>query len=358
MLKKINNRFYVAFRDIDGTQRTRALGTSDPELAKKLHAEYMQHVETRKFMVKISRDFPDLVKEQAPETAAMESNHGRLKLSAVWDLAQPRRNLSKDHRKIWSNFLERTTLKYADEVTPKYALNYLNQYYNKGNGKTHNNVKSALNTVFRCVLVEAGLSESPFKPIFDKRVTDIDHHRNLTLEEFDRIFAIAPMQLQIAMMLSRWTAQRLETVTRMTPAMFDFEKLVFLIDPGKNKRFDEWVCVPIFPELEDFIKPILKQCPDPEKPIVHHFSNWKNSRYTNVFSKIIKQLNIPDEHGARASFHSLRGTAITWFKEHGIKGDDLQSITGHDSKEVEEIYARDIASISKIAAGARKLKMW
>jgi integrase len=135
----------------------------------------------------------------------------------------------------------------------------------------------------------------------------------------------------------------------MTPGMFDFEKLVFLIDPGKNKRFNEWVCVPLFPELEEFLKPILTQCHDPAKPIVQHFSDWLNTRYTNVFSKLVKELKIPDEHGARASFHSLRGTAITWFKEHGIKGDELRSITGHDSSDVEYIYARDIASISKIA---------
>jgi hypothetical protein len=357
MLRKIKNRYYISFYDIDGTRRTRALGTADPARAKELYAEYLSHVENMKFRARIVHDFPDLYSEQAPITAAKPSDRNRLKLTSIWELAQPRRALSNNHRKIWDKFLERTKLKYADEVTPKYALNYLNEYYSEGNGKTYNNIKSALNTVFRCCLVEAGLSESPFKPIFDKRVTDIDHHRNITLEEFDQIFAIAPIQLQIAMMLSRWTAQRLETVTRMTPAMFDFERLVFLIDPGKNKRFNEWVCVPIFPELEKFLKPILKKCSDPEKPIVHQFSEWKNTRYTNVFSQLIKQLNIPDEHGARASFHSLRGTAITWFKEHGIKGDDLQSITGHDSKEVEDIYARDIASISRIAAGFRSVKI-
>ena len=52
----------------------------------------------------------------------------------------------------------------------------------------------------------------------------------------------------------------------------------------------------------------------------------------------------------------MRGTAITWYKEHGIKGDDLRSITGHRSDDVEAIYARDIASLERIARAARKVQ--
>jgi recombination protein RecR len=101
----------------------------------------------------------------------------------MWELALTRRTLSKTHRIRWQRFVERIGVKYADEVTPAKALKYLEDNYSGGNGKTFNNVKSILNTIFRCCLVEAGLSESPFAPIMNKKVTDVEHHRNLTDEE-------------------------------------------------------------------------------------------------------------------------------------------------------------------------------
>ena len=51
----------------------------------------------------------------------------------------------------------------------------------------------------------------------------------------------------------------------------------------------------------------------------------------------------------KASFHSIRGTAITWFKDHGVTGEDLRSITGHTSDAMEDIYARPMANIARIA---------
>jgi integrase len=223
--------------------------------------------------------------------------------------------------------------------------------YSDGNGKSFNNVKSALNTVFRCCLVEAGLDQSPFAPIINKRVTDVEHHRNLTLAEVDQIMAAPdlPLYVKIMTMLSRWTAQRLETCARMTPEMFDFDQKVFLIDPGKNKRFNEWVCCPILPDLENFIKPLIQQCKDPQLPIVQQFGYTSNNAFSLFFVKALRRLGINDSANEKASFHSLRGTAITWFKENGVTGDDLTSITGHDSQEVESIYARPIKNISQIA---------
>lgn len=359
-LRKIHNTYYVYFRDIDGSIKTRSLQTHNKEDAEVMHAQYMRNLQFKRAELVVMRDFPERFKSGPPITTIApepEKKHdherGSIALNKMWEIALTRRPLSKSHWQVWDKFVDRIDVRFADQVTPAKALKYLETYYNKGNGKTYNNVKSALNTIFRCCLVEAHLTESPFSPIINRRITEIDHHRNLTQDEFDRIFAISPKQLQIAMMLSRWTTQRLETCTRMTPEMFNFEKLVFIIDPSKNKRFDEWVCCPIMPELEEYIRPILLECRKKEKPIVQNFSSWPNSRYSLECCRLVKHLNIPTSYGAKASFHSIRGTAITWFKEHGVRGDELHSITGHDSTDVEDVYARDIASISRIARSFR-----
>ena len=364
-LRKIHRTYYVYFRDIDGTQRTRSLKTTDRTVAENLHRKFMRLLEAKKGEVVIMENFPERfpgrekITSLAPppvEVAPGEHQRGGIALDKMWKLALTRRNLSKTHKIHWQSFINRIGVKYADQVTPKKALAYLERYYNKGNGKTFNNVKSNLNTVFRCCLVEAGLQQSPFAPIMNKKVTDVEHHRNLTDEEIERIMAApsVPEYAKIMTMLSRWTTQRLETCARITPAMFDFETLVFLIDPGKNARFKEWVCCPIFPELEKYIKPILAKCKNPEKPIVQQFNYTRDDYFSREYRNLLQTLEILDTAGGKASFHSLRGRAITWLKESGIDREARRSITGHDSQDVEDVYAKDVVTISRIA---KKFKM-
>lgn len=348
-LRKIHNTYYVYFRDLDGRLKTRSLKTTDPDLAQAIHDDYMTQLQAKKARAVLIRDFPELAPPPEPEKPASGVHQrGGIRISDMWDCALKKRPLSVNHKKIWDIFAKKIGVKFADQVTPALALNFLEKHYCRGNGKTYNNVKSALNTVFRCCLVEANLTASPFAAIINKRVTEVETHRNLTLEEFDRLIKAIPLHMQIVAMLSRWTTQRLETCTRITPEMLDFERKVFIIDPGKTRRFGKWVCCPIMPEIEAFLRPLLPKC-KADLPIVKNFSPWQNTRYTNVFTKYFRNLGIDDTESGKASFHSIRGTAITWFKEHGVKGEELRSITGHSSAAVEDIYARDIATISRIA---------
>lgn len=360
-LRKIRNVWYVYFRDLDGTLRTRSLKTTDKETAEVLHRRFMREMQAFKGELAIMRHFPERFAGQlesiksvvpAMKRAAGEHSRGSIALEKMWDLALTRRQLSRTHGIYWRKFVGKIGVKFADQVTPAVALRYLEENYGGGNGKSFNNAKSALNTVFRCCLVEAGLAASPFEPIINRRVVDVEHHRNLTLEEVDRIMAApeVPEYMKIMTMLSRWTAQRLETCARMTPAMFDFEKKVFIIDPGKTKRFKKWVCCPIMPELERFIVPVLAKCADPERPIVSAFGYpCRNDKFSMEFCRRINALGICDSATEKASFHSLRGTAITWFKNNGVSDDDLKLITGHVSQAVEDIYARPMLKISQIA---------
>ena len=357
-LRKIHNRYYVYFRDLDGTIRTRSLKVSDKAMAEKLHRQFMLKLQAKKGSLVVMRNFPeDFTPEQrniksiAPEITAVAGEHqrGGIAIAKMWNVALTRRELSHTHKIRWDAFVKNIGCKYADQVTPAKALNYLETHYSKGNGKTFNNVRSCLNTVFRCCLVEAGLQQSPFEVVINRRVTSIKPWRNLTLDEFATAFSDAPKYMQIMMMLSRWTAQRLETCAKMTPGMFDFDRKAFIIDPGKTKRFKKWVCCPILPELEQFIKPLLSKCKDSDKTIVSYFKYPGNWSMSEQFSGHLRKHGIDDSSAARVGFHSIRGTAITWFKEHGIQGEELRSITGHTTLQMEDRYARAVANISEIA---------
>ena len=359
-IRKIRQCWYCYFRDVDGTRRTRSLKTRDEATARQREKQYMDAVNLARFNLALSRvahpEDPAPVKRTvAPDNTPAPGEHkrGGISLADMWACASRKRALSRGHASVWKAFLSRIGVKYADQVTPQGALEYLETHYASGNGKNYNNAKSVLNTIFRCCLVEAGLSASPFAPIVNRRVTEVDHHRNLTEQEFNAVFAAAPLQLQIMMMLSRWTCQRLETCARMTPQMFDFTRKVFLIMPGKTARYKKYVCCPIMPELEAFIKPILAKCRNAETPIVAQFSDQRVQRYTKQFHEILMRLGIKDTEAGKASFHSIRGTAITYFRER-VPSDTLRLITGHASDAVEDIYARPVENISRIALEAAR----
>lgn len=354
-LRKIGRYYYCYFRDETGKIKTLATRETERSQAEMFDRAVRSSINARRTRKKLLEIMEPELREKilASDKAAAKklppSTRGTLKLVDMFEIACTRRSLGSSHRYAWNRFLKFTKYTYAKEITPQIALAYLNEYCSKGNGKNFNNIKSALNTIFRACLVEAEMPSSPFSVIMDKSVTEIDSHRNMKKDEFELLFQKANTHTQIMMMLSRWTSQRLETCARMTPKMFDFSKRVFIMQPGKTKRFNEWVCCPIFPELEDFIKPILQKCKNKEKPIVENFDYPGNKNFSSNFSNLLKRNNITDTEEGSICFHSIRGTAITWMKENGIPKEERQSITGQKSDEIEEIYARAIENISRVA---------
>ena len=133
--------------------------------------------------------------------------------------------------------------------------------------------------------------------------------------------------------------------------MLDWERKVIIVQPGKTKRFNKWVCAPIMPELEEYLltENLIQPGDSSEDPLVKSLGYTTNAAFSVSFSRLLEKLNITDTADGKASFHSLRGSAITWFKEHGVMGEPLRMITGHKSDAVEDIYARDIETVSRIA---------
>jgi integrase len=352
-LKIKNETYYVVFRDFRGRVNSRSLKTKDYNQAVMYHDLFVQQLQSARQKQVIIKEFPLIIPQVNDFADRLEKTaKNRLKLKNMIDIAKSKRELSQKHISTMNYFVDRikNICHYADEVTPKIAQDYLNKYYNKGNGKNYNNIKSCLNTVFRCCLVEANLSSSPFQPIINKKVTEIDTHRNLTDTEIDTIMSVLPLPMQVMTMLSRWTAQRLETCARMTPSMFDFEARLFIIEPSKTKRFNKFVCVPIMQELQEFIEPILEKCKDKEKPIIKQITDLKYPNYyiSDLFRQALIKCNIPiNSDNGKAGFHSLRGSAITYFKELGMSSDDLRLITGHTTDRMEQFYDRSKKQLQK-----------
>lgn len=266
----------------------------------------------------------------------------------MFDLACTYRQLSKDHRKRWSFFLSHITEKYAKEITPKIARDFLRDNFGSANGKNYNNYLTALNTIFRLCLIDAGMERSPFADLPRMRVTNVQHYRPLTEEEFIKVFNAANIRWKTLSLIAWHTGQRLETCIRILKelAIKDVENITII--PGKTARFGRAVFIPLHPQLRDWFNSLRKTY------TMKDIQSWsfktkknRNDKY-GYFITLLSELNILDNEEGKASFHSLRASFITRCDENNISRKATRGIVGQVSDETTDLYSHDKESAKLI----------
>lgn len=350
--------YYIYFRGADGVQHTistRSRNRADAERMDQANKAIIAGERKKQALAKLIRNASTSAEVAEPiKDTAPQHKRGSLALRDLFPVALTRNaELSALHRRTWELFCDRIPVKFCDQVTPAMALNYLDTFYGAKSAKTWNNVKGMLNRLFRLCLVQANIQASPFARITDRHVDrkKVKAKRNLTDEEI-KILLNDPktsIYLKTMMMISRWTGLRLKDCRMVTPEMFNMTDLAFIIDPAKNQRWSEWVCVPILPELNAHLEAIAHLIPDKNIPIAEQLGHVSDHALSKGFSDALIRLGIRKGKQDPVSFHSLRGSMITWMKENGIDADTRHQITGQDSDAIEGRYARAIKNISTLA---------
>ena len=352
-LRLYGNIWHAYFRDENGRLRTLSTHETDKAAAAKIDRKIRAMIRVQKSRKVMLEFMPPEMREKAIQ-AGVESNilplhkKNRLKLSDMFELAGTYRKLSDDHRKRWNFFLNHIELKYADEITPKIARDFLRSNFGSGNGKNYNNYLTALNTIFRLCLIDAGMERSPFAELPRMRVTDVQHYRPLTEEEFILIFDNANIRWKTLCLIGWHTGQRFETCIRILKelAIKDVENITIL--PGKTARFGRSVFIPLHQQIRDWFNHLRKTY------TLHDMQSWSfetrrdpksNDRY---FANLLKDLNICDNSEGKASFHSFRSSFITRCDEEEIDRKATRGIVGQVSDDTTDLYSHDKESAKKI----------
>lgn len=358
-LRKLKNRFYIYYRDQDGKHRTLSLGTSDPVKAQAEHDRLWALIQSAKVAQRViarhAMIFPDAVIKEIergnpiPERVPREKK--RLKLKEMIPLAQQYRDINERTIREFNAFCSAIHCTYADEVTPEIAVSYLEHRFGGGNGKTYNNHKSQLNTIFRCCLIQAGLAKSPFDSVINKKVRKVEHHRPLTVEEFRKAYAAAREPWKTASLISWHTALRRESCFRLAWEHISIENGIpsITIMPGKTARFGRAVYIPIHAELWERLNAIPRP-EDDKTPILSQFPSvwsWIGGKPT-YYVGLLKSLGICDNKEGKASFHSLRVSFVTRCDEEQINRTATRGITGQVDDHTTDLYSHDKVNAMKI----------
>lgn len=263
-----------------------------------------------------------------------EHKRGTVRLADLFTIASKYRALSRFHRNAVADFIRVTGLVYADKVTPRIARDYLEKRFGAGNGKSYNNARTYLNTIFRLTLIESGLDASPFAALVPRRVTDTVSHRPITDAEFRRLFTVAEEPYRTALLIGYHTGLRLMDCFRLSPA--DIADGWIRITPAKTARFKRAVEIPVHPELADHLSRLQVSGSDP-----YCIGAPSEQRIAANLRALFDQCGVTDTEDGKASFHGLRSAFVTRLRERGIPEHAIEGLAGHTDTATTNVYSRD-----------------
>ena len=266
-----------------------------------------------------------------------EHRRKRLKLADWRQAAEKYKAVSKDQAKIFDRFVRSCGVTYADQVTPELAFSYLNGRYGAPEkGKSFNNNRFALNAVFKVLLLEAGIPESPFAKI-PVRQHQAEHQRPFSEEEFKRIHAAAPEPWKTACLIAWFTGMREESVFNLKWA--NIEGDIITVKPGKTARYGRAVEIPMHPQMAEAIAKL----PRTSEYVLGLPPEKRNcGSFHHAFGKILDSLGIVDDVRGIVNFNCFRDSFITRCDRARIPRHATRGVVGKISDETTDLYSHDL----------------
>ena len=341
-ITKKGKYYYLYFRE-GGKIRWLATGQTVESEARKLDRANTARLRSEKQRAILKKLAGTDAAPDLPQPPPSEPQHkrGTVKLENLFEIASKYRALSRFHRGAINDFIRVTGLKYADQVTPKICRDYLERRFGSGNGKSYNNSRTYLNTIFRLTLIESGLPASPFASLVPRRVTDTVSHRPITDEEFRRLFAAASEPYKTALLIGYHTGLRLMDCFRLSPDCIENGWIVKI--PGKTRRYRRAVQIPVHRELANHFSSIQVTGSDP-----YCQNAPSEQRISAYFNRLFYACWVNDTPEGKASFHGLRSAFVTRLRERGIPEHAIEGMAGHTKTETTNVYSHDRQTPLKI----------
>lgn len=329
-----------------GIQRivvTVPLGTTDKLEARALESELMRRNRQTIQRARVQRilngsDNPDM-----PQLIPYHAHRKRrLLVSAALEAAARYRDIGESQKKIWRKFARETKIKYMDELTKEKAFDYLAEHCPGESGKRFNNVRSALNSVYKLTLMESGLEESPFERIPQRRIRS-RHQRPFSEEEFVRIYEAAPQPWKTASLIAWHTGLRQKDVFTLRWSFIKEDVLETI--PAKTARFGRGVRVPIHPQL----LAELNGLPRANDRVLGAWEYKPNDlKFRSAFGELLDRLGIRDDDRGIVNFNSFRNSFVTRCDAAGVPRHAIRGIVGHVSDQMTDLYSHDLESARQI----------
>lgn len=333
--------YYVEWeRTPDGLRRKHVevnLGTTDRDVAKSLEVRLMRRVKESSAEARASAKIEAILNGTTVSVVHTEPRRRRIKVAEAIERASRYREIGETAKKMWRRFERESGFTFLDEVTPSSALAYLQKIAPSG-GKYYNNTRSALNGIYKLLLVDSGMDSSPFDKLMPTRCSTLSQ-RPFTREEYEHILSVAPSPWKEAVQIAWWTGLREKDVFTLKWSEIRGDMIRKL--PAKTARFKREVMIPVHPALAK----VLKKLPHKGERVL---GAWKYNPdyigFRRAFGRILADAGIKQGADGRTTFNSLRNSFISRCDAAGIPRHAIRGIVGHVSDNMTDLYSHDETS--------------
>lgn len=342
-LRKVGKIYHILYRDLVGKVRTVTTEETKKTAAMKKESVWMASLKAERQKRKRGFTFHLPGGNALPENsvAALDGNlkRRRLKLAdAIEVYTKYYGEPAQESRKYFNRFVKATGLEYMDDVTPDVAFNYLEKTYSETTAKTFNEARGGLNTIFKRLLLHAGMELSPFDQIGNKKHKG-KHQRGVSENEVKILLKAASEQMFTAILIAWFTGFRRSSVFSLGFADIreddEHQGRYFRHLPPKTARFNRWVKVPLHPQLDAH----LRSLPNQAGRIVGSCSK----RFERSFKKLCDDCGVVDNEDGIVRFGSIRKSFLTRCDKAGLRRTATRGMAGHNSDEMTDLYSDDYA---------------
>lgn len=312
----------------------RSLGTDDRDIAKTLEIKLMSEARTASREARAGAKLDAILNGG---NVTRTHTRRRLKIADAVQRAEKYAAVGETARKHWRRFTLESGHVYLDEVTPESALEYLEKIARSG--KSFNNIRSSLNGIYKILLIDAGIQESPFERIHARKVS-ARCQRPITRPEYDRILAVAPEPWKSAVMIAWFTGLREKDCFMLKWSEIHGDVIRRL--PAKTARFKREVFIPIHPKLQS----VLDALPRKGDRVLGAWPYEPDAiAFRRAFPSILDAAGITrSSSGAIVNFNSLRNAFVSRCDAAGIPRHAIRGIVGHTTDAMTDLYSHDETS--------------
>lgn len=325
--------YYVAWeRTPDGLRRKHVevnLGTRDRDVAKSLEVRLMRRAKESSAEARASAKIEAIL--TGGTVQIQRTVKRRLKIAAALERAARYHDFGITAQNYWKRFQRGIGAVYMDEVTPELAFAYLDKL--DLSGKSYNNMKCALNAVFKTLLLDSGMTSSPFDHLPIRKASTLAQ-RPFTREEYERLLAVAKSPWREAMQIAWYTGLRKKDVFSLKWSEIHGDVIRKL--PAKTARFRREVLIPIHPRLQAVLSGLRRKG--------EYLLTITKNDYDRGFNALLSRAGIVEDDSGTVNFNSFRNSFISRCDAAGIPRHAIRGIVGHVSDTQTDLYSHDETS--------------
>lgn len=344
IVKKKNSKNYYIVIYKNGKHHWISSGTDDELTAKEKELRMLRTIQEHKTNDKIHKFIEKVTKETLPVIGVPVANAWNAYISEPEqkELA-PRTLKSKKYDFVkftdWmtKNYPEITHLhKISKDIAYEFAQGLIDS---KVSGKTYNNVKVNLHSIFKVLRYKAELDINiwDYVPAISKKT---ESFRPFTDTEVSKVLEVTKnTEWYGACLLSLYTGLRFADVANMKWETIKTDNIIDII-PAKTARFNKRVIIPLHSVLMDYFSKLDRN---------NDYIFPKIARdYKSGHSEFAKYLKLAElDQDKNVTFHSFRHTFNSRLEHLNIDVGTRQKLTGHSTVDMNLIYSHALEPLKK-----------